>query len=54
MRTLIEWLTACWVYDDCSPAAVWANVISCVVRALILLVLIYVVYRVGGLTLDAL
>lgn len=54
LTKLISWLTDCWTpCDNPTGAQLVANVISCVLRAVIILAILYTVARLGDGALNA-
>jgi len=49
MKSLLEWLIGCWsTCDECSWFRLLVNVISCLLRTIIIISLVYVFAQVGG------
>lgn len=44
---LITWITACWYCETCTWFMLLASVVSCIVRALITIAILYAVARFG-------
>ena len=47
MKSLIEWLTACWYCETCTWFMLLVSVVSCVIRAAIVIAILYAIATWG-------